>query len=173
MHVQGGWEELFDDKEILRLAPKPGRLLLFGSGFQNPHRARVLNRGCRTCLEMWFTFSHKEAYDQLEDFQILEHGPPKPRNIFQVDLDRIDDDADSYRDQAETAIDKWNENERRRQPIERMHKENWIKKHNETLRRYVSKHGPPKTAKALEDLIKRVEKRNGTSLELEEALAGV
>eukprot|EP00470_Lotharella_oceanica_P006705 CAMPEP_0170199340 /NCGR_PEP_ID=MMETSP0040_2-20121228/69284_1 /TAXON_ID=641309 /ORGANISM="Lotharella oceanica, Strain CCMP622" /LENGTH=389 /DNA_ID=CAMNT_0010449447 /DNA_START=368 /DNA_END=1537 /DNA_ORIENTATION=+ len=169
-HHHDGWEEMFDEDFNLRVGPKPGRLLLFGSGFENLHRARPILKGHRTCLEMWFTFSHKEPYDQLEDFQLLEHGPPKPRHFFQVDLDRIDDN--SYRKTLGNAMNEWEQKQLDRQPIEEMHKKNWLKRHRESLRELVSKFGPPKTTEDIENLIKRVEKRNGSSYELEEALAG-
>ena len=51
----------------LVVAPVPGRLIVFGSGRENPHRVNVVKSGTRYVLSFWFTCDESREFSNFLD----------------------------------------------------------------------------------------------------------
>ena len=49
------------------VAPVPGRLIVFGSGRENPHRVNIVNSGTRYVLSFWFTCDESRVFEHFLD----------------------------------------------------------------------------------------------------------
>jgi len=169
-HHQGGAGELFEDTDAERVVEaRRGRLLCFSSGFENMHRPQNSpDDGRRVILEMYFTRSHLEAWNeqQLEEgSSFFQGGRCSEDNFFPQDESkhfklredaRPEEEGERF---GEFLSKIKQEEEEASSDTEDEKKMEWIKRHMKTLKQE-SLVAPPRTHRELLKLIARVEKRD-------------
>jgi len=61
---QGGGEIFEDPDDRYLVSPKQGRLIMFGSGYENLHSVQRVTQGSRIVLELWLSLSEEEKVDK-------------------------------------------------------------------------------------------------------------